>query len=228
MARATRPGSLVGCKRAAPAHSLSARLAVGERGNDNAARSTGYTTHHAHLKMAEKCRDRCRPVFAGGLAIGASQFAGAASPPSISQVEKKVNALQSSYDKDVQQYDAASTKLTAAKARLHQVNAEVAVDNGRYQSARKKVVEIAAANYEDSGQTSLAGLLTSSDPAPSSARRRSSPNSPVPGTSRPRTSSPMPSSSRRSSRSRATTSMASSRSPTSRRRFATWPRRRLI
>jgi cell wall-associated NlpC family hydrolase len=103
-------------------------------------------------------------VFAGGLAVGASQFAGAASPPSISQVEKKVNALQSSYDKDVQQYDAASTKLTAAKARLHQVDAEVAVDNARYQSARKKVVEIAAANYEDSGQTSLAGLLTSSDP----------------------------------------------------------------
>ncbi|HEX3965172.1 MAG TPA: NlpC/P60 family protein [Trebonia sp.] len=103
-------------------------------------------------------------VFAGGLAVGASQFAGAASPPSISQVEKKVNALQSSYDKDVQQFDAASTQLTAAKARLHQVNAEVTADNARYQSARKKVVQIAAANYEDSGQTSLAGLLTSSDP----------------------------------------------------------------
>lgn len=104
-------------------------------------------------------------VFAGGLAVGASQFAGAASPPSISQVEKEVNALQSSYDKDVQQYDAASTKLTAAKARLHQVDAEAAVDNARYQSARKKVVQIATANYEDSGQTSLAGLLTSSDPS---------------------------------------------------------------
>ncbi|MCW2932062.1 MAG: hypothetical protein JWM19_3024, partial [Actinomycetia bacterium] len=103
-------------------------------------------------------------VFAGGLAVGASQFAGAASPPSISQVEKKVNALQSSYDKDVQQFDAASTQLTAAKARLHQVNAEVTVDNARYQAARKQVVQIAAANYEDSGQTSLAGLLTSSDP----------------------------------------------------------------
>jgi cell wall-associated NlpC family hydrolase len=103
-------------------------------------------------------------VFAGGLAVGASQFAGAAPQESISQVEAKVNALQSSYDKDVQQYDAASTQLTAAKARLHQVDAEVTVDNTKYQSARKKVVQIAAANYEDSGQTSLAGLLTSSDP----------------------------------------------------------------
>src|SRR5258708_28014523 len=105
-------------------------------------------------------------VFAGGLAVGASQFAGAASSPSISQVEKKVNALQSSYDKDVQQFDAASTQLTAAKARLHQVNAEVAVDNARYQAARKKVVGIAAANYEDSGHTSLPRLLTTSNPGP--------------------------------------------------------------
>jgi peptidoglycan DL-endopeptidase CwlO len=103
-------------------------------------------------------------VFAGGLAVGASQVAGAASSPSISQVEKKVNALQSSYDKDVQQYDAASTQLTAAKARLAQVNAEATVDNKRYQAARKQVVQIAAASYEDSGQTSLAGLLTTSDP----------------------------------------------------------------
>jgi cell wall-associated NlpC family hydrolase len=103
-------------------------------------------------------------VFAGGLAVGATQLAGAAPQPTISQVTAKVNALQATYDKDVQQFDAASQQLTNAKARLAQVNKEVAGDNARYLAARKKVVAIAAANYMDSGQTSLAGLLTNSDP----------------------------------------------------------------
>jgi peptidoglycan DL-endopeptidase CwlO len=103
-------------------------------------------------------------VFAGGLAVGASEFAGAAPQPTVSQVEAKVNALQQKYDKDVQLYDAASTQLSQAKGRLAQVDSEVAVDNKRYLAARKKVVQIASASYEDSGQTSLAGLLTTSDP----------------------------------------------------------------
>jgi cell wall-associated NlpC family hydrolase len=103
-------------------------------------------------------------VFGGGLAIGATQLAGAAPQPTLSQVEAKINSLQAQYDKAGQQYDAYSTKLTAAKARLAQVNTEVAVDNARYQGVRKKVVEIASASYMDSGQTSLAGLLTTSDP----------------------------------------------------------------
>jgi peptidoglycan DL-endopeptidase CwlO len=41
----------------------------------------------------------------------------------------------------------------------------MAVDQARYNAARTKVVQIADAAYEDSGQTSLAGLLTSSDPS---------------------------------------------------------------
>ena len=103
-------------------------------------------------------------VFAGGLAVGVAQFAGAAPQPSLSQAEQKINALQGMYDKAQEQYDSYNTLLTAAKARLAQVNAEMAADNTRYQAARMKVVAIAAAGYEDSGQTSLAGLLTNSDP----------------------------------------------------------------
>src|SRR5258708_33572896 len=79
-------------------------------------------------------------VLAGGLAVGASQFAGAASSPSISQVEKKVNALQAIYDKHNQQYDAATTRLTAAKARLAQGNKGGSADNARYQAARAQGV----------------------------------------------------------------------------------------
>ena len=103
-------------------------------------------------------------VFAGGLAIGASQLAGAAPVESITQVENQVNADQSKLDKAQQQYDRDNNELTAAKSRLAQVNSEVAADNKRFLAARKQVVQIAAAGYMDSGQTSLAGLLTTSDP----------------------------------------------------------------
>jgi cell wall-associated NlpC family hydrolase len=103
-------------------------------------------------------------VFAGGLAIGVTQFAGAAPQESITQAEAQVNADQAKLDKAQQLYDRDTTQLTAAKARLAQVNHEVAADNTRYQAVRKRVVEIASASYMDSGQTSLAGLLTTSSP----------------------------------------------------------------
>jgi cell wall-associated NlpC family hydrolase len=102
--------------------------------------------------------------LAVGLAAGAAQFAGAAPQPTISQVTAMVNADQAKYDKAVQHYDAENSQLQSAKGRLSQINAEVAADTTRYNAARKKVVQIAAASYEDSGQTSLAGLLTTSDP----------------------------------------------------------------
>ncbi|HEX4833713.1 MAG TPA: NlpC/P60 family protein [Trebonia sp.] len=103
-------------------------------------------------------------VLAGGLAAGVSTLAGAAPSPSISQVQAQVNSNQAQYDKASQQYDQYSSQLTAAKARLNQVQHQVAADTANFSAARTKVVRIAAANYEDSGETSLAGLLTNSDP----------------------------------------------------------------
>ncbi len=103
-------------------------------------------------------------LFAGGLATGVAQLAGAAPQPTVAQQQAKVNALQAKFDQAVQRYDQANTKLTAAKARLAQVNKEMAAATARYQTTRKRVVQIASATYMDSGQTSLAGLLTSSDP----------------------------------------------------------------
>jgi len=103
-------------------------------------------------------------VCAGALAVGVAQFAGAAPSESVSQAEAQVNAAQAKLDKAQQQYDKDNTQLTAAKARLAQVDSEVTADNTRYQAARKKVVQIASASYMDSGETSLAGLLTDSNP----------------------------------------------------------------
>jgi cell wall-associated NlpC family hydrolase len=103
-------------------------------------------------------------LFAAGLATGIAQFAGAAPQPTVSQVQTQVNELQAKFDQAVQQYDQVNTKLTAAKARLAQVNKQMATAKANYEVTRKRVVQIAAATYMDSGQTSLAGLLTTSDP----------------------------------------------------------------
>jgi peptidoglycan DL-endopeptidase CwlO len=104
-------------------------------------------------------------LMAGGLATAISQVAGAEPKPTISQVQAEINALTSKFNKAVQQYDQVAQQLTAAKARLSQVNKEMARDQARYTAARKKVVQIVNAVYMDSGQTSLAGLLTSDDPS---------------------------------------------------------------
>ena len=104
-------------------------------------------------------------LMAGGLATGISQVAGAEPKPTISQVQAEINALTSKFNKAVQQYDQVAEQLTAARARLSQVNKQMAVDQARYTTARKKVVQIVNAAYMNSAQTSLAGLLTSNDPS---------------------------------------------------------------
>jgi cell wall-associated NlpC family hydrolase len=104
-------------------------------------------------------------LLAGGLATAITQRAGAQPKPTIAEVQAKVNDLTLKFNKAVQQYDQASVQLTAARARLKQVNKEMASDQAAYDTARVKVVQIADASYMDSGSTSLAGLLTSNDPA---------------------------------------------------------------
>ena len=104
-------------------------------------------------------------LMAGGLATGISQVAGAEPKPTISQVQAEINALTSKFNKAVQQYDQVAEQLTAAKARLSQVNKQVALDQARYTASRRKAVQIVNAAYMDSAQTSLAGLLTSNDPS---------------------------------------------------------------
>jgi cell wall-associated NlpC family hydrolase len=93
-------------------------------------------------------------LLAGGLATGVAQWAGAAPQPTIGQAQAQVNALQAKVDKANELYDRMVTQVTA----------EETADTKRYQTARTQFVQIAEASYEDSGETSLAGLLTDSDP----------------------------------------------------------------
>ena len=104
-------------------------------------------------------------LLAGGLAAVVTQVAGAAPQPSIDQVRTTINTLTGEFNKANQQYDQVEEQLTAADARLKQLNKQLDRDNAQYQAARKLVVQIADATYEDSGSTSLAGLLTSADPS---------------------------------------------------------------
>jgi peptidoglycan DL-endopeptidase CwlO len=104
-------------------------------------------------------------LLAGGLAVAVTEAAGAQPQPSISQVQATINSLTGQFNKANQQYDQAEEQLTAAKARLTQVNKQLDREQASYQAARKLVVQIADSDYEDSGATSLAGLLTSSDPS---------------------------------------------------------------
>jgi cell wall-associated NlpC family hydrolase len=104
-------------------------------------------------------------LLAGGLAVVVTQAAGAQPQPSVTQVQATINTLTGQFNKANQQYDQAQEQLTAAKARLAQVNKQLYREQAQYLAARKLVVQVADSDYEDSGSTSLAGLLTSSDPA---------------------------------------------------------------
>jgi cell wall-associated NlpC family hydrolase len=104
-------------------------------------------------------------LLAGGLAAAVTQAAGAQPQPSISQVRTTINTLTGEFNKANQQYDQVEEQLTTASARLKQVDKQLARDQAQYEAARKLVVQIADATYEDSNSTSLAGLLTSSNPS---------------------------------------------------------------
>ena len=104
-------------------------------------------------------------LAAAGLVAVVTQTAGALPQPSISSVQAKINSLTTQFNRADQQYDSAEQQLTAAKARLRTVDKQLATEEATYRAARQKVVQIADSTYEDSAQTSLAGLLTSADPA---------------------------------------------------------------
>ena len=104
-------------------------------------------------------------LLAGGLAAAVTQAAGAQPQPSIDQVRATINTLTGEFNKANQQYDQVEEQLGAASTRLKQLNRQLAGDQARYEAARKLVVQIADATYEDSSSTSLAGMLTSNDPS---------------------------------------------------------------
>jgi peptidoglycan DL-endopeptidase CwlO len=102
---------------------------------------------------------------ASGIAVYAgASGAGAAPAPSITQVQAEINSLQGKVDKIGEEYDAAGQQLAAAKTRLNQVTEQSDRAQQQYNQASATLAAVAVAGYEDSGQTSIIGLLTSGNP----------------------------------------------------------------
>ena len=100
----------------------------------------------------------------GGLAVYGG-IAGASPPPTVGQVQAKVNQLTSQFDRVSVQLDQASQQLSTAQSRLSQVRARLNHANAQFRAAQASVAQNAAAVFEDSGATSVAGVLTSGDPS---------------------------------------------------------------
>ena len=91
--------------------------------------------------------------------------AGAAPQPTVDQVQARVNQLTSQYNKVSEQFDQASQQLSAAQSRLSQVRVHLNHANAQFQAAQANVAQTASAAFEDTGATSIAGVLTSGDPS---------------------------------------------------------------
>ncbi len=103
-------------------------------------------------------------VVIGGLAAYGG-MAGAAPQPTVDQVQAKINQLTSQFDKVSEQLDQASQQLSAAQSRLSQVRARLGHATAQFQETQASVAQTAAAAFEDTGATSIAGVLTSGDPS---------------------------------------------------------------
>jgi cell wall-associated NlpC family hydrolase len=107
-------------------------------------------------------------VAAGLLAIGGGSLvavnAVAASKPTITQVQAKVNQLTSQFDKVSEQLDQVDEQLKSAQQQLKQVTDKQNQAQTQYKQAQTAVAQIAASAYEDTGSTSIAGVLTSGNP----------------------------------------------------------------
>jgi cell wall-associated NlpC family hydrolase len=103
-------------------------------------------------------------VTVSGLVVFATG-AGAAPQPSVNQVQAKVNQLTSQFDQVSEQLDQAGQQLSTAQSRLSQVRVHLDNANAQFQAAQANVAQTAAAAFEDTGSTSVAGVLTSGDPS---------------------------------------------------------------
>jgi peptidoglycan DL-endopeptidase CwlO len=100
----------------------------------------------------------------GGLALYGG-IAGATPQPTVAQVQARINQLTSQFDKVSVQLDQASQQLSAARTKLSQVHAHLDHANTQFQAAQASVAQSAAAEFEDTGATSVLGVLTSGDPS---------------------------------------------------------------
>ena len=99
----------------------------------------------------------------GGLTASATG-AGAAPQPSVNQVQTRINQLTSQFNQVSQQLDQAGRRVRRAVEAVPGAGAANNA-NSQFQTAQASVAQTAAAAFEDTGSTSVAGVLTSGDPS---------------------------------------------------------------
>jgi len=125
---------------------------------------------HMNKLVAKASGLRCGIAVTAGLAVMAGLaayggIAGAAPQPTVGQVQARINQLTSQFDRVSVQLDQASQRLSAAQSKLSQVRVNLNHADAQFQAAEASVAQAAAAEFEDSGATSVAGVLTSGDPS---------------------------------------------------------------
>jgi cell wall-associated NlpC family hydrolase len=103
-------------------------------------------------------------VVVGALLCVVTINAGAAPRPTVGQVQAKVNQLTTQFNKVSEQLDQVDAQLTSAQQQLKQVTTNYNHAETQFKAAQLTVAQIAASVYEDTGSTSMAGVLTSGDP----------------------------------------------------------------
>ncbi len=96
-------------------------------------------------------------VMSGGVASGAPQ-------PTVTQIQQKLNKLNTQADKLDDQFNQVQQELTSASQRLALVNKQAARYLVTFKSMRTQVAQIAAQQFENSALTTPEALLTSGDP----------------------------------------------------------------
>ena len=125
---------------------------------------------HMNKLVAKASGLRCGIAVTAGLAVMAGLaayggIAGAAPQPTVGQVQARINQLTSQFDRVSVQLDQASQQLSDAQSKLSQVRVHLNHADAQFQAAEASVAQAAAAEFEDSGATSVAGVLTSGDPS---------------------------------------------------------------
>jgi peptidoglycan DL-endopeptidase CwlO len=103
-------------------------------------------------------------VTVGALLCAVSMDAGAAPRPTIGQVQTKVDQLTTQFNKVSEQLDQVDAQLSSAQQQLKQVTTNYNHAEKQFTAAQLTVSQIAASVYEDTGSTSIAGVLTSGNP----------------------------------------------------------------
>jgi peptidoglycan DL-endopeptidase CwlO len=103
-------------------------------------------------------------LAAGALVMSVGLPAGAASHPTLSQVQQKLSKLNKQADVLDEQYDQAQQALSSANQQLTLVNAQATRYLARFNAMRKQIAQIAAEAYEQGSLNSPEVLLESNDP----------------------------------------------------------------